>query len=46
VVMANSAAAIHCIRPEVSGSECISLAGESLESGNALKSFNHLISLQ
>ncbi len=46
VVVANSAAALHCYFPEKNLSECIQLAQESLTSGNALKAFKNLIEMQ
>jgi anthranilate phosphoribosyltransferase len=46
VVLANTAAAIRCIHPEKSWSDCMAIAREALESGRALESFKKLISLQ
>lgn len=46
VVVANAAAALRCIHPETSWSDCAGIAMESLDNGNALRSFNRLISMQ
>jgi len=43
VVIANSALAIKCYTPELSFSECVNKAEESLKSGKALKCFKTLI---
>ncbi|MEZ4774496.1 MAG: anthranilate phosphoribosyltransferase [Bacteroidia bacterium] len=43
VVLANAGLAIGCARPELSRVEAISVARESLESGNAKKSFQNFI---
>jgi anthranilate phosphoribosyltransferase len=46
VVIANAAAAMRCVQPETSWKDCVSMAGESLESGRAYQSFKQLISMQ
>jgi len=46
VVIANAAAALRCVHPETSWTDCVSIAGESLESGKAYQSFKQLISMQ
>jgi anthranilate phosphoribosyltransferase len=46
VVVANAAAALRCIHPETSWSDCTGIAMESLDNGSALRSFNRLISMQ
>ncbi len=43
IVLANSAAGLHCIRPARSWKECVEIARESLESGKALESFKKLM---
>jgi len=43
VVLANSSFAIKCIEPNKSIEECISIANESIESGNAYQSLKKLI---
>jgi anthranilate phosphoribosyltransferase len=45
IVMANSAAGLHCIDPSKSWNECLGIARESLESGKALTSFKKLTGL-
>ena len=45
VVIANSAMAIHCINPGITIEACIHQASLSIESGEALKSFKKLLSL-
>jgi anthranilate phosphoribosyltransferase len=46
VIIANAAAALRCVQPETSWTDCVSIAGESLESGRAYQSFKQLISMQ
>ncbi len=46
VVVANSAAALHCYFPEKDMHECIYMAQDSIKSGNALKAFKNLIEMQ
>lgn len=46
VVVANSAAALHCYFPQKDMSECINMAQDSIKSGNALKAFKKLIEMQ
>jgi anthranilate phosphoribosyltransferase len=46
VVMANAAAALRCVKPETSWTDCVAIAGESLESGKAYQSFKKLITMQ
>ena len=45
VVIANSAMAIQCIHPELQLEDCIDQARASIEAGNALQSFNTLLSI-
>ena len=45
VVIANSAMAIQCIHPELQFEDCIDQARASVEAGNALQSFNTLLSI-
>ncbi len=45
VVLANSAMAILCARPESSIAECIALAKESIESKRAFNAFNKLLNI-
>jgi anthranilate phosphoribosyltransferase len=45
VVLANAAIALTLLHPGLPVSDCLSMASESLKSGYALKSFNHLILL-
>jgi anthranilate phosphoribosyltransferase len=42
IVLANSAAGLHCIYPEKAWIDCAGIVRESLESGQALKSFKKL----
>ncbi len=42
-VIANSAMAIHCMKPSQSLLDCVAQARESLESGNALQTYTKLI---
>jgi anthranilate phosphoribosyltransferase len=46
VVTANAAAAFKVVRPEISWSDCVGMASESIDSGRAYQSFKKLISLQ
>lgn len=46
VVIANTQMALLCYYPGKSADECKSIAGESINSGRALKAFDKLISLQ
>ncbi len=45
-VLANSAAGIRCIYPDMQWADCVEIARESLEGGKALKSFHKLIAMQ
>ncbi len=46
IVAANSGMALHCYFPEKPLAECIQMAQESINSGNALKAFKNLIAMQ
>ncbi len=45
VILANAALAIHTTFPDKAMDECVTMARESIETGNALKSFEKLIQL-
>jgi len=46
VVIANAAVALQCLHPDISFSDCIAMASESLDGGKALKALHQLLSIQ